>query len=311
MHSTPADMGRLSFTGDIALPRGGSVIRDIAVPPSNPLTGGLKVAVKVMEFGDKVLSTTLAGLTQLEQGYKYEVTLTVNGTELGVSSVKVLPWTVTTVNNEGQGLVPEPSPVIPPGIQVPASDINLTANGCTHQDKVDLSLLRWAEGNLQSTGDGSINDYVWTTPTDYGYYYTWMSTYTGNTSLNNTDPCTKLDPAVYGTDWRTPSYNELAKLSRCTDKRLVTNNGVNGMWFMNNPNGVFLPLAGYRDSNSGSGKSPTNKGYGDYLTDAKYHDGVGDHAYILEFYSGKAGITHYYYGITYAFSVRCVNGTKQ
>ena len=308
MHSTPADMGRLSFTGDILLPRGGSVIRDIAVPPSDPLTGGLKVAVKVKEFGDKVLSTTLAGLTRLEQGYKYEVTLTVNGTELGVSSVKVLPWTVTTVNNEGQELVPEPSPVIP-DIQVPASDINLGGSACSDQDKSDLSLLIWARGNLKSTGNGSVSDYVWTTPTDYGYYYTFMSTYTGNTSQNGTDPCTKLNPNQYGTGWRTPSRNELEKLSRCTDKQLVSNNGVMGMWFMNNPYGLFLPAAGGRNNNVGSGTSPTGnpRTYGYYWSSDGYNSAYG---YNLYFYSGYANIGNHYER-PHGFSVRCVKGNQQ
>ena len=58
-----------------------------------------------------------------------------------------------------------------PGINVLESDINLTGNGCTAQDKKDLAKLIWADGNLKSTG--ASNNYVWTTSTDYGYYYTW------------------------------------------------------------------------------------------------------------------------------------------
>lgn len=110
--STPADGGRISFSGDIALAKNSTMTRDIVVPPTGELFGGLKVAVKVKEYGDKALSTTLAGITKLERGYRYEVTLTVNGTELGVSSVNVLPWTVTTVNDGGAAWVPEPDPII-------------------------------------------------------------------------------------------------------------------------------------------------------------------------------------------------------
>ena len=123
-----------------------------------------------------------------------------------------------------------------PGINVLESDINLTQNGCTVQDKKDLAKLIWADGNLKSTG--ASNNYVWTTSTDYGYYYTWNQDY----NRNNIDPCTRLNPTTYGSEWRTPSINELTKLSRCTNK-IVTNKGV---WFMNNSKGIFLTVAGAR-----------------------------------------------------------------
>ena len=194
------------------------------------------------------------------------------------------------------------------GIQLSPGEITLTANGCTPQDKAELSLLKWAEGNLKSTGDGSSNDYVWTTPTDYGYYYTWMSTYTGNTSRNGIDPCTKLNPNLYGTGWRTPSKNEITKLFRCTDKQLVSNNGVMGMWYMNNPNGVFLPAAGYRYYNVGSGTSPTtNAGtFGYYWSSDAYDSSYG---YGLLFNSGSTGFI--INSRTNGFSVRCVKGDQQ
>ena len=123
-----------------------------------------------------------------------------------------------------------------PGINVLESDINLTGNGCTAQDKKDLAKLIWADGNLKSTG--ASNNYVWTTSTDYGYYYTWYQDY----NRNNIDPCARLNPTTYGSGWRTPSINELTKLSRCTNK-IVTNKGV---WFMNNSKGIFLTIAGAR-----------------------------------------------------------------
>ena len=123
-----------------------------------------------------------------------------------------------------------------PGINVLESDINLTQNGCTAQDKKDLAKLIWADGNLKSTG--ASNNYVWTTSTDYGYYYTWNQDY----NRNNIDPCARLNPTTYGSGWRTPSINELTKLSRCTNK-IVTNKGV---WFMNNSKGIFLTVAGAR-----------------------------------------------------------------
>ena len=107
------------------------------------------------------------------------------------------------------------------GINVPSGSINLTTNGCSSADKTALAKLIWADGNLKSTGSAN---YVWGTYSEYGYYYTWKSTYTGNTSLNNTDPCPKLK-SDYGTGWRTPSKDEMDKLSRCTNKAVVTSGG--------------------------------------------------------------------------------------
>ena len=182
-----------------------------------------------------------------------------------------------------------------PGINVLESDINLTQNGCTAQDKKDLAKLIWADGNLKSTGS---SNYVWTTSTDRGYYYTWYSTYTGNTSQNNTDPCSKLNTSTYGTEWRTPSRNELTKLSRCTNKTKVNN----GMWFMNSSKGLFLPLAGHtQGANTGSGVINGNLDGNYWCTEKYYRFLFGTNGHIVS----DAG------SCAFGCSVRCVKGTKQ
>lgn len=190
------------------------------------------------------------------------------------------------------------------GNQVPSGDINLTGNGCTAQDKTDLAKLTWADGNLKSTGS---SNYVWTTSSDYGYYYTWYSTYTGNTSTNSTDPCSKLNSTTYGTGWRTPSNNELTKLARCTNKTLVSS-PAKGMWFMNSSKGLFLPAAGFRYFTVGAG---TTASYGvgtyGYYWSSNAYDSVN--AYFLRLASGSSGINTY--NKPGGFSVRCVKGTKQ
>ena len=189
-----------------------------------------------------------------------------------------------------------------PGIQVPEADINLGGTTCTAQDKADLSKLSWAPGNLKSQGS---SNYVCTTATDYGYYYTWYSTYTGNKDMNNTDPCSKLSTSTYGSDWRTPSRNEMEKLTRCTDKSLLNNGGTNGMWFMNNTNGLFLPAAGSRSYNEGAGTTATNAAgtRGSYWSS----DANGsDNGYYLYFRSGNAFVNTN--GKTFGYSVRCVKG---
>ena len=100
------------------------------------------------------------------------------------------------------------------GIQLAASNINLTQNGCTASDKNDLAKLRWATGNLKSTGN--VN-YVWaSSQTEGGHFYSFNKLYDGSTG----DPCSKLNTAYYGTSWRTPTKNELEKLVRCTDRVL-------------------------------------------------------------------------------------------
>ena len=163
------------------------------------------------------------------------------------------------------------------GIQLAASDINLTQNGCTTNDKNNLAKLRWATGNLKSTGS---TNYVWTSSTDRGYYYTFYSTYTGNKTTNNTDPCSKLNTAYYGTGWRTPSENDYISLSRCTDN-VFTNSG---MWFMNKSIGVFLLASGSIGNGGGcsTGSATIGEGtIGEYWSSTK--DG-NNRALCLTFY---------------------------
>ena len=187
------------------------------------------------------------------------------------------------------------------GIQLAASNINLTQNGCTASDKNDLAKLRWATGNLKSTGN--VN-YVWaSSQTEGGHFYSFNKLYDGSTG----DPCSKLNTAYYGTSWRTPTKNELEKLVRCTDR---VYNG--GMWFMNNRLGLFLKAAGMRPE-TGPGLEGTGSGTsGVYLTST-----LGNRkntCYALDF-----GTTYIVVTDTGAwnalqingYSVRCVKGTKQ
>ena len=267
----------------------------------------LTATVDGRKMTGKVTAAQLCGETGiLAEGVKYEVNITVNQLEgLEIGTIKTTDWDSRPAWSEDVTL--EPSALV---INVPAYAINLSnpSAPCSEQDRNDLAELSWAGGNLNSSDN--TGSYVWAaTQTDYGYYYTFMSTYTGDTSTNNTDPCTKLDPNLYGTGWRTPSKNELEKLSRCTDKQLVSNNGVMGMWFMNNPNGVFLPAAGARDNTIGSGTGPAGSAgtRGFYWSSGA---GSSSYGYSMDFLSGKA----YIYANSYrtdGYSVRCVKGEKQ
>ena len=167
---------------------------------------------------------------------------------------------------------------------------------CTAEDRTVLGKLTWAEGNLKSTGS---SDYEMAAPADCGYYYTWMSTYTGNTSTNNTDPCSKLNVSKYGAGWRTPTKDELTRLARCTDKVLVNS----GMKFYNGTvSGLFLPVSGSRSIGDGSGTTPTlGAGVVGYCWSS---DANGSDGYSLDFRSGSAYV--YNYNKTNGLPVRCV-----
>lgn len=184
-----------------------------------------------------------------------------------------------------------------PGINVLESDINLTGNGCTAQDKKDLAKLIWADGNLKSTG--ASNNYVWGTNTEYGYYYQWHKDYGGN----NIDPCTRLNPTTYGSGWRLPTKNEWIKFARCCNvNSKVTIGGANGVWFLNSTKGVFMQLAGWRDSGAGTSATTWPGTFGDYLCETA--------GWVLDIDPGFIRVRD---GASTSAgnSVRCVKGTKQ
>ena len=192
------------------------------------------------------------------------------------------------------------------GINVPIADINLGGTNCTNSDKDLLSKLTWAEGNLKSTGTTLAGDYVWGDPTEFGYYYTFMSLYTGNTNVQgNQDPCSQLNQAVYGTGWRTPSRTELKSLSKCTNKTFVNNNGSQGVWFMNNTKGLFLPAAGYRTHNEGSGTTPTEDANSIGYYRSSTNSGAYN-SYMLIFVKKSSSVNIEILTNLYGFSVRCV-----
>ena len=188
------------------------------------------------------------------------------------------------------------------GVQLAASNINLTQNGCTTNDKNDLAKLRWATGNLKSMGNAN---YVWApSQTETGYYYAFNKLYDGSTG----DPCSKLNTAYYGTSWRTPTKNELEKLARCTDK--VYTNG--GMWFMNKSLGLFLKAGGMRQE---SGAGTGGAGYTDhgcYVTSTL--GSSGSNCYVMEFTTTTVVVSNtgaWWSLLTNGYFVRCVKGTKQ
>ncbi|EXY25065.1 fibrobacter succinogenes major domain family protein, partial [Bacteroides fragilis str. 2-F-2 len=129
----------------------------------------------------------------------------------------------------------------------------------------------------------------------------FYSTYTGNKTTNNTDPCSKLNTAYYGTGWRTPSENDYIPLSRCTDK--VLTNG--GMWFMNKSIGIFLLASGSIGWGGGcsTGSATIGEGtIGEYWSSTK--DG-NNQALCFAFYNDGTVMMFSDYQAT-GIPVRCV-----
>lgn len=90
--------GRITFTNDIALAKSGTATRDIALPPAT-LTGGLRIEATLKEYGDKTVGVTLPTITALARGTRYSVNLTMNATDIEVTSVQIeTGWEEADVN---------------------------------------------------------------------------------------------------------------------------------------------------------------------------------------------------------------------
>ena len=189
-----------------------------------------------------------------------------------------------------------------PGINVPAGSINLSnpQKACTNDDKQKLSKLVFADGNLKSTG--ASNNYVWATNKEYGYYYQWKKDYNGN----NIDPCARLNPTTYGSGWRLPTRNEMERLGRCTNVKKVSN-GVNGLWFLNATTGIFLPLGGWRNNNSGTTAEDWPGTFGQYFTDESINT---NDCYRLDISPGEGKTDVNSTSKKMAYTTRCVKGPK-
>lgn len=190
-----------------------------------------------------------------------------------------------------------------PYIQVSESDITL----CSGNDKTTLASTIFAPGNLIQPNNAVGAPTFTGSTSDYGHYYCWRSDWLGEgtTDRNGNDPC----QSVIGQEgkWNTPSLLLLQTLARCTDKKLVAYSpGFNGMWFMNNPKGLFLPAADLRD-NGGSGTTATTlTGQNGYYWQKDQYSTVTQ--WDLHFTNDK--IEMFYQPYTNGLSVRCVQEKK-
>lgn len=127
----------------------------------------------------------------------------------------------------------------PPGIQVAPGDISLRTTWLTSLDREDIAQLRWAEGNLVRTSEPGV--YAWGTRTARGDYFEWSNVRGGGASPQEVDPCSRVDPEIYGTGWRTPSGREAHMMVGHVDRKTTIIDGVAGVWALNVGKGVFLP----------------------------------------------------------------------
>lgn len=110
---TAADGGKITFalSPEVSLPANTTAapkVFNLSMPPTTATTtGGLTIGVKIKEY-NKMMSTTISGLTALNRGYKYKVNLTVDGTAMTATSVEVIDWKSSTVNNSGNPWIPLP-----------------------------------------------------------------------------------------------------------------------------------------------------------------------------------------------------------
>lgn len=249
----PADAGILTFTGDMVLIKNDSVTRNLVLPPSDALSGGLKVSVKVKEYGNRVLSTMIKGLSGMASGIRQVVTITVNGTELGFA-VELAPW--YEYNQQFEAI---------PGIGLRLTEENVpdTFYSCKSALYAGLSNLIWADENLGTQKVNSSDRTFLADKSEYGGYYGFGGNVGCKWYKDYPDPCSRLtlnnndyNNTVTG-GWRTPDGYEFMLLTRCLVGDVEELHGRKGRWAGARGKGIFLPLGGRIVRSEGSLKADT------------------------------------------------------
>lgn len=198
----------------------------------------------VLTVNGQELSVDIPVLNEsCEPGNRCTLNLVLRGTELTLAS----PVKVEKYGEYQDVAIGGPESY---GIQLKPEQMFTTAEvpACTDEVKQQLSQLRWAEENLL-LGTSTDITYCGIPPYDKGYLYEQ------NIITGGTDPCSKLDASMYGTDWRMPTGTELDLLSRCCKNEIVYKKDIYGdgsKWrgseFMQSGIGVFFPFEGAETS---------------------------------------------------------------
>ena len=156
-------------------------------------------------------------------------------------------------------------------------------NPATHDEGVVIRGVRWATRNVDMPGTFAQN------PEDFGMFFQWnrkkgwnvvgevegwdSSIPTGTAWYAENDPCPP--------GWRVPTLDELQSL-RIAGSRWATKNNVNGRFFGDEENFIFLPAVGWR---YGGNDSIHVSGYsGGYWSNSNQHSGSG-RARFMAFFS--------------------------
>ena len=189
--------------------------------------------------------------------------------------------------------------------------ISVTINVIESGEWVDLGLpsgTLWATKNIGAS-----------TPKDYGNYYAWGETtpkssytwdnYTGKDITSDELPAGRdAATANWGSNWRTPSLEQIKELINGCGWTWTSKKGVKGQLGTSKYNNktIFLPAAGYRLATSLSGAGS----YGYYWSRTRYNS---TYAYGIHIYSGGVsynGYNGFYYTRYNGPSVRAVRVSK-
>jgi len=172
----------------------------------------------------------------------------------------------------------------------------------TYDKGVVINGVKWATRNVAAFGTFVEN------PEGVGMFYQWNRPFawsaTGNvTGWNNITPEGTTweivnDPCPEG--WRIPTSGELNDLIGSDIRTWTTENGINGRFFGNGSNTIFLPAAGYRNYDNGTLRDVGAEG--NYWSSTEFN--INYYAYCLDFCSGCMNVNGG--GKTSGFSVRCV-----
>ncbi len=221
--------------------------------------------------------------------------------------------TTTSVKTDTAKAQPEVVNVQPAVTNVqPVAAIADTTKADTTKNGVMINGVIWATSNVDEPGKFARK------PEDPGMFYQW-NRYMGwcdiDPLVNSSDDDRwdsimpigyrwekDNDPSPKG--WRVPTFDEVDKLldTDKVDRIWITQNGVSGIRFTDrvNDNSIFLPAAGYRNTNDGS--------LNDVGTAGNYWSSTQNDAstaYSLFIYTLSAG--RFASGSGYGFSIRCVS----
>ena len=199
----------------------------------------LILTINGQDYSVKITNKDLNFEYVFDKGTRYTFNLVIRGTELTLAS----PIRMEEYGEYQDVALGGPESY---GIQLKPEQMytNQEVPMCMDRYKQKLSQLRWAESNLiiRESTDITYCGNLSTKPEDY--FCDWSVIGSG------IDPCSKLDPSLYGIGWRMPVEADLTLLVYCTNRKAdyrwdASQGGSQpGGEFMQSSIGLYLPLLG-------------------------------------------------------------------